>query len=324
MAIEKKFVSQKIKEFKLKQFIANQLSRVGLSDIRLQRTPLGDKVLIKVSRPGLVVGRRGSNIQKLTDALKNEFHLENPQIEIEEVKEYGLDSAIMAEMIVNSLERFGSKRFKGVGHKSVMDIMRAGALGVEIIISGKIPSMRAKTWRFYQGYMKKCGNVAVSGVDTAYKVAVLKSGVVGVKVMIMPPTTLLPDKITLYEEAVVPVIEEVKGEEAVKVQEEIKDNAEKVVEKDKTSKSVKTDKQVKVKEKKSVNKSNKEEKTTKNKQEPKKVVKKIVKKTIDKSTKTQEDSKVESKVEPKVEPKVESKVESSEDKIEPKKEDKKE
>jgi len=199
MAIERKFVAQNLKEFRIKEFVSRQLSSVGLSSIKLQRTPLGDKILIRASRPGLVVGRAGSNIQKLTETLKNEFKLENPQIEIEEVQNVGLDPNIIAEMIANSLERFGSARFKGVGHRAMEDVMNAGAMGGEILISGKIPSKRARTWRFYKGYLKKCGDVAISGVDIAYKTAVLKTGVIGIKVSIMPPTTKLPDHILIKE-----------------------------------------------------------------------------------------------------------------------------
>lgn len=217
MAIERKFVAQSLKEFRIKEYVEQSLSRVGLSDIKLQRTPLGDKILIKASRPGLVVGRGGSNIQRLTEELKNNFNLENPQIEIEEVENFGLDPNVVAEMIVNSLERFGSGRFKGVGHRALSDVMQAGALGVEIIISGKVPSSRGKSWRFYQGYLKKCGNVAVVGVDIAYKTAVLKTGAVGVKVSIMPPTTVLPDRIDLHEATIEEVVEPEVNEEMKKV-----------------------------------------------------------------------------------------------------------
>ncbi len=208
MAIERKFVAQNLKEVAIKEFVMSQLSRVGLSSIKLQRTPLGDKILIRASRPGLVVGRAGSNIQRLTEALKEEFKLDNPQVEIEEVTTIGLDANIIAEMIVNSLERFGTNRFKGVGHRALQDVMSAGALGVEILISGKIPGQRARTWRFYQGHLKKCGDVAMSGVDVAYKTAVTKKGAVGVKVSIMPPTTKLPDEIIVQEPAP-PTMEEV-------------------------------------------------------------------------------------------------------------------
>ena len=62
--IERKFVSQNIKEFEIKEYIRNNLSRVGLSDVKLQRTPLGEKIIISTSRPGLVVGRAGTNITK--------------------------------------------------------------------------------------------------------------------------------------------------------------------------------------------------------------------------------------------------------------------
>ena len=89
--------------------------------------------------------------------MKDIFNLENPQVEISEVEIPDLDANIVAERIVNSLERYGHQRFKGIGHKAMEDVMRAGALGIEILISGKIPSDRSKSWRFYQGYLKKSG-----------------------------------------------------------------------------------------------------------------------------------------------------------------------
>ncbi|MBW2991160.1 30S ribosomal protein S3 [Candidatus Woesearchaeota archaeon] len=213
--IERKFINQNIKEFEIKEYIRNNLSRVGLSDVKLQRTPLGEKIIISTSRPGLVVGRSGTNITKLTQDLKKVFKLENPQIEIDEVTSIGLDANIIAEMIANSLEKFGTTRFKGVGHKAMADVMGAGALGVEILISGKVPSDRAKTWRFYQGYLKKCGDVAVSEVKVAYTVAKLKSGTLGVKVSIMTPDIELPDKIGVVK----------KQEEIVEKVEEVEDKA---------------------------------------------------------------------------------------------------
>ncbi len=194
--IERKFVAQNFKEFRIKNYVKNSLSRVGLSDVKLQRTSLGERLIVTASRPGLIVGRGGSTIQRLTKELRATFNLENPQIEIEEVSDFGLDATVVAEAIVNQLERFGTQRFKGIGHKMLESVMRAGALGVEILISGKIPSSRAKTWRFAEGYMKKCGDLAITGVNTAKEFANLKTGVVGVQVRIMPGTTKLPDQIT--------------------------------------------------------------------------------------------------------------------------------
>jgi len=199
MAIERKFVQQNLKELQIRDHIFSVLGKVGVAELKLQRTPLGEKILIRCSRPGLVVGRGGQNIQRLTQELKDHFQLENPQIEIEEVGNPMLEPTILAEMISNSLERFGPGRFKGIGHKALNEAVRAGALGVEILVSGKIPSQRAKTWRFYSGYMKKCGDVAIEGVNVAYRIARLKLGVVGIKVSVVPPTTIMPDRIDIHE-----------------------------------------------------------------------------------------------------------------------------
>jgi len=204
--IEREFVSRKKLEFQIKEYVTENLKGVGLSDTKIQRTPLGEKIVISASRPGLIIGGGGSNIKKITAQLKRRFGLENPQIEINEVKDNETIAAVVAEKITSSLERFGTMRFKGIGHKAMSDVLNSGAKGIEILISGKIPGARAKTWRFYQGYIKKCGNVAVTDVDVAYARANLKSGIVGIKVSIMPPDVRLPDDIQFIGS---PVVEEI-------------------------------------------------------------------------------------------------------------------
>ncbi len=196
--IERKFVAQKIKEFQIEEYITQSLNNVGHSHTKMIKTPLGEKIVIYTSRPGLIVGRKGQNIKLLTKTLKKRFNLENPQIEISEVENPSLDATIVAEKIVDALEKFGSEKFKAIGHKIMTEVMRSGALGIEIIISGKVPSARAKSWRFYQGYLKKCGDIALS-VRKSNAQAQLKTGVIGVKVSIMPPDLKLPDDIQLID-----------------------------------------------------------------------------------------------------------------------------
>ncbi len=193
--IERKFIAERMKEHQVQEFIAQTLKNVGHSHTKLIRTPLGEKVVIYASRPGLVVGRKGENIKKLTNTLKKKFNLENPQIEIAEVENPNMDAQIVAERIASTIERFGINKFKAVGHKTMSDVMAAGALGIEIIISGKVPSARAKSWRFNSGYLKKCGNIAVEGVKRAQAVSILKTGEIGVKVAIMGANVKLPDAI---------------------------------------------------------------------------------------------------------------------------------
>ncbi len=200
--IERDFIVQKTKELYIKKHIENQLKGVGISSIRLKKIPLGEKIIIHSSRPSLIVGSKGSNIKDLTRQLKKKFKLENPQIEINEVKNIFLDAHIVADRIASSLERFGSTRFKSVGYKIMQNVLNSGALGVEIILSGKIPGSRARNWRFYQGYLKKCGDIAFSGVLRSKRSALLKSGIIGIKVAIMPPDLTLPDHIEILAEPI--------------------------------------------------------------------------------------------------------------------------
>jgi small subunit ribosomal protein S3 len=226
--IERKIVNDRMKEFMIQSYVSDSLQNVGYSMTKVQKTPLGEKIIIYASRPGLIVGRKGLNIKTLTKNLKHKFKLENPQIEINEITNPNIDAQIVAEKIQSTLERFGSKRFKGVGHKSMEDVMKAGAMGCEILISGKIPSSRAKRWRFYQGYLKKSGDIAVSKVAVAYTSAQLKSGTVGIQVRIMLPDTKLPDIVELKKIEVIEdlnagtkeeTVTEVKSEEVKKVKE---------------------------------------------------------------------------------------------------------
>ncbi|MBI2541117.1 30S ribosomal protein S3 [Candidatus Woesearchaeota archaeon] len=213
--IERKFVAQKIKEFQIQEYITQSLKNVGHSHTKMVKTPLGEKIIISTSRPGLIVGKKGQNIKQLTKTLKRRFELENPQVEISEVENPNLDALIVAEKIVDALEKFGSEKFKSISHKVMGDVMKAGALGIEIIISGKVPSARAKSWRFYTGYLKKCGDIAIMGVKKSNAQAQLKTGIVGVKVSIMPPDIILPDHIEMVEQKetkIEPIKEEPKKE----------------------------------------------------------------------------------------------------------------
>ncbi len=199
--IEREFVEQKKKEFQVQEFVSETLKNAGHSHTRLQRTPLGEKVVIYTSRPGLIVGRKGQTISKLTDVLKKRFGLENPQVEISEVSNPLLDARIVAERIASELERFGSNRFKGIMHKALEDVLAAGAIGVELRLSGKLPGARAKSWRVAGGYLRKCGDAAVTFVNKSTFSAQLKPGIIGIKVKIMPPGIVMPDEIRLNEEA---------------------------------------------------------------------------------------------------------------------------
>jgi small subunit ribosomal protein S3 len=212
---EKKFVTFKEEELGIKEYVKRSLGKGRISDVSIEYTPVGEKIIVATNRPGLVIGRKGEKINELTSVLKRRFKLDNPHIEIKEIEDEKLDAQLIADSIALQLERRGSLKFKLVAYRSLKDIMGAGALGVELVLSGKLPSDRAKTWRFAQGYLKKTGepskvvNKAISQSRTA-------QGVVGIKVNILPPNAIIHDKIVVNEEMRNRIIEEVIEEEPKK------------------------------------------------------------------------------------------------------------
>jgi len=195
---ERKTVDLKKAEFSVREHIKKSLGKGKISRVRIEYTPIGEKIIIETSKPGLIIGRGGEKIAELTKILKTKFKLENPHIGIEEIQQQELDAQSMADEIALGLERFGPLKFKVISYRTLQKIMNAGALGVEIRMSGKLPGARAKTWRFAQGYLKKTGDSA-KVVDRAQARAETKPGTVGIKVSILSPKAVLRDRIILNE-----------------------------------------------------------------------------------------------------------------------------
>ncbi len=236
--IERQIVAQKFNRHQIEEFIFSHLGKLSCSHLDLQRTPLGERVIVYTTRPGLIVGRKGANIKALTILLKEKFKMENPQIEVAEVVNAALDSVSVCKNIVSTFERFGPKRFKAIAYRALDELMKSGAKGAEIVVSGRgIPGVRAKKWRFFAGYLKKSGEIAQSHVDKAYEACYLKSGTIGIKVSILHPETILPDsvKLRIAEKSIFEIkLEEVKAETNVK--EEKKEIKKKAKEQDGTDK----------------------------------------------------------------------------------------
>jgi small subunit ribosomal protein S3 len=195
---ERKFISLKKEEFGIKEYIKRDLGRGKISRLDIEYTPVGEKIIISTSKPGFVIGRKGEKIEELTQVLKTRFKLENPHIEINEIKNPLFDSQLVADEIAMALERMGNLKFKVIAYKKLQDIMKAGALGCELRISGKLPSDRAKSWRFAEGYLKKAGE-SRKEVNRSQAIALTKSGIIGVKVAIMPPDAIIYDRIEITD-----------------------------------------------------------------------------------------------------------------------------
>jgi len=198
---ERNTVKFKKEEFAVKEYIKSSLGKGKVSQVKIVYTPIGEKIVISTTKPGLVIGRRGENIDKLTETLKTEFKMGNPKIDIDEIMIPEFDSQIIADEIALQLERFGPIKFKVIAYRTLQKIMKAGAMGVEIRLNGKLPSKRAKSWRFAQGYLKKTGEPSKM-VYRAQATAQTKPGTVGVKVAILAPGVKLIDRIDVDEKLI--------------------------------------------------------------------------------------------------------------------------
>ncbi|MCX6814068.1 MAG: 30S ribosomal protein S3 [Candidatus Aenigmarchaeota archaeon] len=183
MMLKQYFIKQAIKELEIDKFIRDNFPMGDYSKIEMQRTPLGIKILIHTNKPGRIIGRSGRNINEMTDAIRQKFGLENPQLDVKIIRNPDLDARIVAKQIASSIERgFNHKK---IGNLTIKRIMDAGAVGAEIIISGKFGKGKGMTSKFVEGYLKHCGQPAKDLVDYGFEEANTKPGKIGIKVKIM-------------------------------------------------------------------------------------------------------------------------------------------
>ena len=237
MTIVKEMLKERVRRVQVHDHVQKRTARAGFGGLSIQRTPLGTHVRISAERPGLVIGRKGSDIQRLTDELERKFGYENLQVEAGEVNRFALNPLIMAAKVANALER--GWNYRRAGNSMLQRIMDAGARGCQITIAGKLTGLRHRTEKFLSGHIKFCGETALELMDVGIAQAKLKPGTIGVKVAIMKPDAKLPDEIEVVK-VEVPVTEEVKEEEESSEEtEEVKEKEgeEKPKEKDSKKKS---------------------------------------------------------------------------------------
>ncbi len=177
------FIRQAIKELEIDKFIRENFPMGDYSKIEMQRTPLGIKILIHTNKPGRIIGRSGRNINEMTDAIRQKFGLENPQLDVKIIRNPDLDAKIVAKQIASSIER--GFNYKKIGNLTIKRIMDAGAVGAEIVISGKFGTGKGMTSKFIEGYLKHCGQPAKDLVDYGFEEANTRPGKIGIRVKIM-------------------------------------------------------------------------------------------------------------------------------------------
>ncbi|GGM44965.1 30S ribosomal protein S3 [Haloarcula argentinensis] len=198
MADEQQFIEDGLQRTQIDEFFAEELGRAGYGGMDVAKTPMGTQIVLKAEKPGMVIGKGGKNIRKITTELEDRFNLDDPQVDVQEVDEPDLNARIVADRLANALER--GWYFRKAGHTTIDRIMESGALGAEIVLSGKVTGARSRVEKFNRGYVKHNGEPAEEIVDSGVGVAVMKLGTIGVRVKIIPPDAELPDDFEIYED----------------------------------------------------------------------------------------------------------------------------
>ncbi len=166
----------------LDEFLKEELKDAGFGGADIQKSPLGTRLTLYVTRPGLVIGRKGSGIRDLTSKLEVKFGLTNPQISVVEVEVPELNPKIMCNRLAQLIER--GTAFRRAALWTVNTIKNAGALGVEVTISGKLRSERAHFEKHSSGIIPKSGNMADRVVREGITHVLTKMGIMGIRLKI--------------------------------------------------------------------------------------------------------------------------------------------
>jgi small subunit ribosomal protein S3 len=224
MSIVKRFITESIKKTEIDEFLQKKLERAGYGGVNLSKTPLGTHVVVYAMKPGIVIGRGGETIKELAHSLEETFKISNPQISVSEIEIPELNAYVIGARVASALER--GIHFRRAAFWALNQVMDAGALGVEIVISGKLRTERARFEKFRAGAFPRCGEPALRWMHTAEVHVQLKPGIIGVRVKIMPPDAVFPDKIQILappplEEKPTPLKSEVKPAKIVEVKEKV-------------------------------------------------------------------------------------------------------
>jgi small subunit ribosomal protein S3 len=170
------------RNLELDEFLSETLRDAGYGRVDVQKTPIGTRITLSVTRPGLVIGRKGSGIKDLTSKLEQKFGLSNPQISVIELEAPELNPKIMCNRIAQLIERGTAFRRAAIWTNNT--IMNAGALGVEITVAGKLRSERAHFEKHAVGLVPKSGDVANKVVRYGVTHVLTKMGLMGIQLKI--------------------------------------------------------------------------------------------------------------------------------------------
>jgi small subunit ribosomal protein S3 len=167
-------------DFRIRRFLKNKLNHAGISKIEIERSAKRIRLIIFAARPGIVIGKKGSEIELLKKDLEK-LTVQDVHIEVQEVRKPEVDAQMVAENVASQLIR--RVAFRRAMKRGVTSAMRFGAQGVKVICAGRLggAEMARREW-YREGRMPH--HTLRADIDFGFAEAKTTYGIIGVKVYI--------------------------------------------------------------------------------------------------------------------------------------------
>ncbi len=175
----------------LKDYLREQIKDAGFSHAEISKTPTGARVKLYVTRPGIVIGRKGVGIRELTEKLATDFELKNPQITVEEIAKPELSPSVMCNRMASHIER--GTAFRRATMWTLQQVMESGAMGVQITISGKLRGDRSAFEKHTAGILPRAGHHADMIVIEDIAHVHTPMGLIGIRIRIARKEKYIPE-----------------------------------------------------------------------------------------------------------------------------------
>ena len=175
----------------LNEFLRKEIKDAGFSKVDITKTPTGTRVTLYVTRPGIVIGKKGFGIKALTQKLETDYGLKNPQVAVEEILKPELSPSVMCNRMGSHIER--GTAFRRATMWTLQQIMDGGAMGVQITVSGKLRGDRSAFEKHTAGILPRSGHHAETIVDEDIAHVQTPMGLIGIRIRIAQKDKVIPE-----------------------------------------------------------------------------------------------------------------------------------
>ena len=170
-----------IKDLQIQNYIEKNFKNFSIARVVIERTGEHLTVIIKTSKPGVLIGKKGADIEKIKKYIQQKMNEKDVSIKIVEVEKPDLDAELVGQSIARQIENRAA--FKRVVKKAIQNVIKYGALGVKITVSGRLNGVDiARTETYKEGSIPL--HTIKANVDYAHVEALCTYGIIGIKVWI--------------------------------------------------------------------------------------------------------------------------------------------